>query len=134
MIENTYMLPGQKTMMDLTIKETVKETFKSLSLLAGDLLAEAEHETKTRAECIAYLKGAAFIFYKVCQREQDSHHYENTPINSPADAIEYIAKVFPFMTKEEQKEHYKLAKWLNNLLFLQGKQQVELPPFDENEI
>lgn len=60
-MDKISLFQNEKYLVDAVIQESIKETFTSLSCLCDELLAHAEHDTKTREECIAYLKGAAFI-------------------------------------------------------------------------
>lgn len=129
-MNDTYILSQQRELLDIVIKKSIEEAFTSLSLLADDLISSAEKETKTREEYIAYLKGAAYIFYKVCKRTDEKHGmYSSGEVNSPEEAIEHCIHLFPFMTKDEQREHLKLINWLNDLLEKSEKPKVVLPNY-----
>lgn len=125
----TYLLQQQRSVLETVVKKAVKETFTELSLLTDDLLTTAEKNTKTREEYVAFLKGAAFIFYKVCKRDDKQPSGQSSPIESPDDAIEHIVELFPFLTEDEKSEHLKLVNWLNDLLEKSGKPKVELPKY-----
>lgn len=125
----TYFLQQQREVLEAVIKKTVKETFKELSLLTDDLLVAADKETSNEGEYRAYLKGAAFLFYKVCKREDKPSTGQSSPLKSPEDAIEHIVRLFPFLTEDEKSEHIKLINWLNDLLVKSGKPQVKLPKY-----
>lgn len=124
---NTYLLQQQKDLVEIVAKKVIDITFKDLSCLADDLLKAAEDSTETRSEYVAFLKGAAFLFYKICKRDDKEHTGQSKPIETPQDAINHCINLFPFMTKNEQKEHLKLIRWLNELLIYKGDSPVELP-------
>lgn len=107
--------------------EAVRVAFKSLSILADSLIEEAKKQTKTREEYIAYMKGAAFLFYRVCQRNDLPHATKSTGISSIEDAIHHCWDLYPFMTDLEKGEHFKLISWLNELLEFKGKNKIEPP-------
>lgn len=110
-----------------TAQEAVRVAFKSLSLLADSLVSEAEKQTKTREEYIAFMKGAAFLFYRVCQRDDVRHAHKQGGLLTPEDAIRHCWSLFPFMTDIEREEHYRLINWLNKLLVYEGKDIIPIP-------
>ena len=110
-----------------TAQEAVRVAFKSLSLLADDLISEAEKKTKTKEEYIAYMKGAAFIFYRVCQRDDVQHAHKTGGLSTPEDAIKHCLALFPFMTDVEKEEHLRLIKWLNKLVEYEGREPIAIP-------
>ena len=110
-----------------TAQEAVRVAFKSLSLLADSLIAEAEKQTKTKEEYIAFMKGAAFLFYRVCQRDDMQHATKKGGLLTPEDAIKHCWSLFPFMTEIEREEHYRLVKWLNKLIEFEGREPIPVP-------
>ncbi len=122
-----FILQEPKTDRDQTIDRTIKETFKSLSLLADSLIEEAKRKTKTREEYIAFMEGAAFIFYRVCQRDDVNSASKGSPINTIEDAINHCYDLLPFMEESEMMEHLKLVSWFNELLKYQGKEPIRIP-------
>ncbi len=123
----SFVLQEPKTDRDQTIDRTIKQAFKSLSLLADSLIEEAKKKTKTREEYIAFMEGAAFIFYRVCQRDDVNSASKGSPINTIEDAINHCYDLLPFMEDSELMEHLKLIKWFNELLVFQGKEPVKMP-------
>ena len=123
----SFILEEPKSDRDQTIDRTIKETFKALSLLADDMIEEAKKKTKTREEYIAFLEGAAFIFYKACKRDDRQIASKGSPINTIEDAIWHCYDLIPFMEEGEVMEHLKLASWLNELRVLKGEKPIEIP-------
>ena len=120
-MENTeFILQQSQKQLQETIRLTIAESFKSLSLLADSLIEQAKHDTKTRDEYIAYLEGAAFLFYRVCDRSDRNIEKVTSGISTPQDAINHCYDLLPFMTDAEKEEHLKLMKWLNELLKRRG--------------
>lgn len=107
-------------------KKTIQEVQTSLSMLTDDLIAAAEHDTETRKEFIAYMKGAAFIFYHIAQRKGTQY---GTPsiINTTEQALVHLIKLLPFMEKDEKVEHLILMGWLNELREYKGEAKIEIP-------
>lgn len=126
-MENSFILAETKSDRTLTAQEAVRVAFKSLSLIADSLIAEAEKQTKTREEYIAFMKGAAFLFYRVCQRDDEQHARKKGWLLTPEDAIRHCWALYPFMTDIEKEEHYRLVTWLNKLLEYEGKNIVPIP-------
>lgn len=122
-----FVLQEPKTDRDQTIDRTIKETFKSLSVLADSLIEEAKKKTKTREEYIAFLEGAAYIFYKVCKRDDVKSASRSGGITTIEDAINHCYDLIPFMEENEVYEHMKLISWFNELLIFQGKQPIPMP-------
>ena len=110
-----------------TARRAVDAAFKSLSLLADSLVYEAEKQTKTREEYIAFMKGAAFLFYRVCKRDDGQYAKKPNGINTIQDAIKHCWALYPFMSDVEREEHLKLVGWLNELLVFRGEQPIEAP-------
>lgn len=121
-----FILQEPKTDRDQTIDRTIKETFKSLSVLADSLIEEAKKKTKTREEYIAFMEGAAYIFYKVCKRDDVKSASRSGGITTIEDAINHCYDLIPFMEENEVYEHMKLISWLNELLIFQGKQPIPM--------
>jgi len=127
-MENTgFVLQEPRTDRDQTIDRTIKETFKSLSLLADSLIEEAKKRTKTRGEYIAFMEGAAYIFYKVCQRDDVKSASRSGGITTIQDAINHCYDLIPFMEENELYEHIKLISWFNELLIFRGEQPIQMP-------
>lgn len=110
-----------------TARKAVDAAFTSLSLLADSLVYEAEAQTKTREEYIAFMKGAAFLFYRVCKRDDGQYAKKPNGINTVQDAINHCWALYPFMSDVEREEHLKLVGWLNQLLILTGQQAINAP-------
>lgn len=121
------MLQEPRTDRDQTIDKTIKETFKSLSVLADSLIEEAKKRTKTREEYIAFMEGAAYIFYKVCQRDDVKSASRSGGITTIEDAINHCYDLIPFMEENEVYEHIKLISWLNELLIYRGEKPIPMP-------
>lgn len=117
-----------------TAQEAVRVAFKSLSLLADNLISEAEKRTNTREEYIAFMKGAAYIFYRVCQRDDIQHASKIGELSTPEDAIKHCWQLFPFMTENEKVEHLRLIKWLNKLIEFEGREPIPTPMEYLNDI
>ena len=124
---NVFSLEEMPTDRMKTAQEAVRVAFKSLSLLADDLISEAEKKTKTKEEYISFMKGAAFIFYRVCQRDDVQHAHKTGGLSTPEDAIKHCLALFPFMTDIEKEEHLRLIKWLNELIKYEGRESVSIP-------
>lgn len=122
-----FILQEPKTDRDQTIDKTIKETFKSLSVLADSLIEEAKKKTKTREEYIAFMEGAAYIFYKVCHRDDVKSASRSGGITTIQDAINHCYDLIPFMEENEVHEHLKLISWLNQLLVYKGENPVPMP-------
>lgn len=104
------------------IRETIKQTFTYLSLLTDDLISVAESETKTKEEYNAFMKGAAFMFYQVCQRTDKNYKIASERlINTPEDAINHCKDLMPFLTENEKAEHIKLINWLTDYINLKNE-------------
>lgn len=127
MDEIGFILQEPKTDRDQTIDRTIKETFKSLSVLADSLIEEAKKKTKTREEYIAFMEGAAYIFYKVCQRDDVKNASRSDGITTIEDAINHCYDLIPFMEENEVYEHMKLIGWFNELLIFRGEQPIPMP-------
>lgn len=127
MIETIYPMGGQEFNVRSVIKETIREINQNMSLLTEDLIKKVESETKTREEYIAFMKGAAFIFYRIAQREPKVKYDNSSPISSPREAIEHMHKLLPFMAGDEKIEHLKMISWFNELLEFRGEEQIPLP-------
>ena len=127
MEEYGFVVQEPKSDRDQTIDRTIKETFKALSLLADDMIEEAKKKTKTREEYIAFLEGAAFLFYKACKRDDRKIASKGSPINTIADAIWHCYDLIPFMEEGEVMEHLKLTSWLNELLVIKGEEPIKVP-------
>lgn len=124
-MENTaFVLQQTRETLESTIKATIIASFKSLSLLSDSLIEQAKHDTKTREEYISYLKGAAFLFYRVCNREDRNLEKNTSGISTPQDAINHCYDLLPFMTESEKEEHIKLMKWLNELIQRRGDKKI----------
>ena len=54
--------------LKLITQVVVAETFKALSLLTDELITKAKEVTSTKEEYDAFMRGAAFVFYRVCER------------------------------------------------------------------
>ena len=122
-----FILQEPRTDRDQTIDRTIKEVFKSLSLLADSLIEEAKKKTKTREEYIAFMEGAAYIFYKVCQRDDVKSASRSGGITTIEDAINHCYDLIPFMEENEVYEHMKLISWFNELLIFRGEQPIPMP-------
>lgn len=127
-METSFVLHEVETDRMKTAQEAVRGAFKSLSLLADSLIAEAEKQTKTREEYIAFMKGAAFLFYRVCQRDDTQHASKKGSMLTPEDAVRHCWALFPFMTDIEKEEHYRLVCWLNKLIEFEGREPIPIPP------
>lgn len=92
----------------------IKETFKELSLLADDLIEHAKKETSSKEEYDAFMRGAAFLFYKVCKSE-DKQFKQTYERNTLDGAIQHCKDLLPFMSVAEQKDHIQLIEWLQEL-------------------
>ena len=117
------------------VKETVKEIAEGVSILTDDLIISAENNTKTREEYIAYMKGAAFVFYRLAKRYSP---YSGTPIriSTIEEAIQHCIKLLPFMERDEKIEHMYLIQWLNKLLKIETGKEITYPKeyLTDNEI
>lgn len=135
MIERIYEM-GREFSIKQIIRDTIRQNNQNLSLLTDDLIATAENSTKTREEYIAFMKGAAFIFYKIAQRENQQHYGTPNSISTPEEAIEHCIKLMPFMANDEKIEHLYVIQWLNDLLQFKGKETIKLPDeyFTDKEI
>lgn len=135
MIEKVYEM-GREFSVKQIIQDTIKQNNQSLSLLTDDLITTAEQSTKTREEYMAFMKGAAFIFYHMAQRESQQHYGIQSSISKPEDAIEHCIKLMPFMAGDEKVEHLYVIQWLNELLQFKGKEAIKLPDeyFTDKEI
>ena len=122
-----FIMQEPKTDRDQTIDRTIKETFKSLSVLADSLIEEAKKKTKTREEYIAFMEGAAYIFYKVCHRDDVKSVSRSGGITTIEDAINHCYDLIPFMEENEVFEHLKLVGWFNELLKFRGEQPIPMP-------
>lgn len=123
-MQRTYIFDDiqLKETQEALIHKTIKATFEELSLLANTLIKTAKENTKTREEYISFMQGAAFIFNAVCKHGET--YGTSTTISSPADAINHINDLLPFMTQQEAEEHVKLVKWLNEALLYEGKEEI----------
>lgn len=126
-MDNVFCLEEMPNDRMKTAQEAVRVAFKSLSLLADDLISEAEKKNKTKEEYIAFMKGAAFIFYRVCQRDDVQHAHKTGGLSTPEDAIKHCLSLFPFMTDVEKEEHLRLIKWLNELINYEGRESIPIP-------
>lgn len=126
-MDNVFSLEEMPTDRMKTAQEAVRIAFKSLSLLADDLISEAEKKTKTKEEYIAFMKGASFIFYRVCQRDDVQHAHKTGGLSTPEDAVKHCLALFPFMTDVEKEEHIRLIKWLNELIKYEGREPISIP-------
>lgn len=135
MIEKIYEM-GREFSVKQIIRDTIKQNNQSLSILTDDLIATAEKSTRTRKEYIAFMKGAAFIFYRIAQRENRQHYGTPSSISTPQEAIEHCIKLMPFMAGDEKVEHLYVIQWLNELLQFKGKETIKLPHeyFTDEEI
>ena len=126
-MDNVFRLEEMPNDRMKTAQEAVRVAFKSLSLLADSLISEAEKQTKTREEYIAFMKGAAFLFYRVCQRDDMQHARKQGSLLTPEDAVKHCWALFPFMTEIEKEEHFRLVKWLNKLIEFEGRKPIPTP-------
>lgn len=117
------------------VKETVKEIAEGVSILTDDLIISAENNTKTREEFIAYMKGAAFIFYRLAKR-YNPHSGTPIRISTIEEAIQHCIKLLPFMERDEKIEHIYLIQWLNKLLKIETGKEISYPKeyLTDNEI
>jgi len=106
------------------IKKAILLTFKELSLLADSLVETAKKQTSTREEYICFIKGAAFLFYNVCARDDSRNEKIGEGIKTVQDAINHCYDLMPFMRPEEKEDHEKLVNWLNELLQLRGEDKI----------
>lgn len=123
----TIRLFGDVNMtVDEVCKKTIQEVNTSLSMLTDDLISAAEHDTETKKEFIAYMKGAAFIFYHIAQRKGAQY---GTPsiISTTQQAIEHLIKLLPFMAGDEKVEHLLLMNWLNELRRYKNEEIIKIP-------
>jgi hypothetical protein len=116
MVESEFIVQQTKSDRDETIKATIEQTFKELALLADSLVESAKAQTKTREEYIAFLKGAAFLFHSVCERDKKGLKKTGKGIETIQDAISHCNDLIPFMHEEDKAEHLQLMNWLNELL------------------
>lgn len=135
MIESIYEM-GKEFSVKQIIQDTIKQNNQSLSLLTDDLIENAEKSTNTREEYIAFMKGAAFIFYNIAQRENKQHYGTPSNISTPEEAIKHCIKLMPFMAGDEKIEHLYVIQWLNELLQFKNKETIKLPHeyFTDEEI
>lgn len=126
-MDNVFRLEEMPNDRMKTAQEAVRVAFKSLSLLADSLISEAEKQTKTREEYIAFMKGAAFLFYRVCQRDDVQHARKQGGLLTPEDAVKHCWALFPFMSEIEKEEHFRLVKWLNKLIEFEGREPIPTP-------
>jgi hypothetical protein len=123
-----YILQEPTNERDKIIKATIRETFKELAVLADSLVEAAKDQTKTREEYIAFLHGAAFMFYNVCTHDDTHHHCSKIGkgIITVQDAINHCNDLLPFMEPSEKEEHIKLMNWLNELLERRGEKKIDI--------
>lgn len=100
-----------------TVKSVIKETFKELSLLTDSLIETAKAKTESREEFIAFMQGAAFLFYNVCERPKTFNKIEGH-IDTVEEAIDHCKDLLPFMSLEAKGDHLKLIEWLEELIKL----------------
>lgn len=123
-----FVVPQLKSDRDETIQRTVEATLKRVSCAAGDLVSAAEAGTRTKAEYSAFMRGAAFMFYKVCERGGGRRYAPEAGFtSSPEEAVRHVYSMLPFMTDDERKEHLALAGWLNELIERRGGKRIPLP-------
>lgn len=94
--------------------EVVDETFKKLNLLTGELINKAKEETSTKQEYDAFMRGAAFVFYCVCERSRPQWKEDENNITLE-DAIQHCEDLLPFLAEREKIEHLRLMGWLKEL-------------------
>ena len=92
----------------------VEETFKKLNLLTCELIAKAKEETSTKEEYDAFMRGAAFVFYCVCERSRPQWKEEEGNMTLE-DAIQHCEDLLPFLAEREKTEHLRLIGWLKEL-------------------
>lgn len=108
------------------VKSTVDQYNKQMSLLTDDLISEAEKNSNTMNEYIAFMKGAAFFFRRMAKRSGNQYGTP-TSINTIEGAIKHCIKLLPFMEESEKIEHLMLIDWLNELLEFKGKPKIKIP-------
>ena len=108
------------------VKSTVDQYNKQMSLLTDDLISEAEKNSNTVNEYIAFMKGAAFFFRRMAKRSGNQYGTP-TSINTIEGAIKHCIKLLPFMEESEKIEHLMLINWLNELLEFKGKPKIRIP-------
>lgn len=108
------------------VKNVISQYNTQMSLLTDDLISEAERNSKTLNEYIAFMKGAAFFFRRMARRAENQYGTP-TSITTIEEAIQHCIKLLPFMDEDEKTEHLMLISWLNELLEYKGKQTVKLP-------
>lgn len=125
-MEETVIQWGIQHKLTDVVRDTIKEVNTELSLTAEKLIERAERDTTNIGEYIAFMKGAAFIFYNIAKRGNE-HSGTPSSITSIPDAITHCIKLLPFMEKDEKAEHLLLISWLNELLTLKGCTPIKLP-------
>ena len=84
------------------VKSTVDQYNKQMSLLTDDLISEAQKNSNTVNEYIAFMKGAAFFFRRMAKRSGNQYGTP-TSINTIEGAIKHCIKLLPFMEESENQ-------------------------------
>ena len=101
--------------------QVVEETFKKLNLLTGELVENAKSATTTKQEYDAFMRGAAFVFYSVCENNRPQWKESENDLTLD-DAIQHCEDLLPFLTEREKTEHLRLIGWLKELKEYRKKQ------------
>lgn len=109
------------------IRDTIKKVNEGMSLMCDTLVAEAEKTTNTLEEYKAFMKGAAFVFRCVAERNDPTRYGTPSTISTIQSAIQHCIKLLPFMNETEKIEHIKLIGWLNELLVQKGEAKIKIP-------